>query len=324
MPPHETMVHKVEAAMSQDSDISWPVLRRIVQKWAGNSAELAAVTPLDGGAISTTLALTLADETKLVLKITAHRIDRSYERQAHQLNLLRSAGMPVPKVIAWEIGSLDEPFSYLLMEFIDAVNWNHVRQSCSQAEFDELQSHLADLVRTLHQTTGSTYCRAEPEPQITSDKWPVFYRQVFETIWRDLEKQPLLAARERKIVNRVRDRLENLLAHGDKPRLTHWDLWSSNLLARRDETGHWRVAAMLDPNCKFAHFEAELAYLELFQTVGPAFLKAYQKEKKLDENYHRVRKPVYQLHSLLNHVHLFGDAYAKPLAGALERAAALV
>ena len=310
--------------MSQDSEISWPVLRRIVQKWAGNSAELAEATRLDGGAISTTIALTLADGAKAVLKISAHRVDRSYEREAHQLNLLRTAGMPAPRVYDWQIGSLDEPFSYLLMEFIDAVNWAEVRKTATPAEFQELQTHLADLVRTLHQTTHTCYCRAEPEPQFSSDKWPAFYRHVFESIWRDLEKLPLLAARERKIVNRVRDRLENLVSHGDKPRLTHWDLWSSNLLARRDDAGHWRVAAMLDPNCKYAHFEAELAYLELFQTIGPAFMKAYQREKKLDDNYHRVRKPVYQLHSLLNHVHLFGDAYAKPLGAALERVAALI
>src|SRR5580658_8409621 len=107
--------------MSQDSEISWSVLRRIIQKWAGTSAELAAVTPLDGGCISTTLALTLADQSRVVLKISAHRVDRSYQREAHQLDLLRSAGMPVPKVHTWKIGSLDDPFSYILMEFVDGV-----------------------------------------------------------------------------------------------------------------------------------------------------------------------------------------------------------
>src|SRR6202021_1381394 len=65
-------------AMPQDSEISWPVLRRIVQEWAGTSAELAEVSPLDGGCISTTVSLTLADRTRAVLKISAHRVDRSY------------------------------------------------------------------------------------------------------------------------------------------------------------------------------------------------------------------------------------------------------
>ena len=46
---------------NQEGDISWQLLRRIVQDWAGSSAELAEVTHLDGGSISTTLLLTTND-----------------------------------------------------------------------------------------------------------------------------------------------------------------------------------------------------------------------------------------------------------------------
>jgi len=310
--------------MHQDSDISWPVLRRIVQDWAGGSAELAEVKPLDGGCISTTLALTLADSTKAVLKISAHRVDHSYRREAHQLELLRSAGLPVPCVYEWKIGSLDDPFSYLLMEFVDGVDWAAARRAATPEQFDGLQTHLAELLHSLHATTASSYGRAEPSPQEEFESWPDFYRGIFDPIWRELEKSLPLGPKERKLINRVRDRLDRLLIHDDCPRLVHWDLWASNLLAQCDGDGRWRVTALLDPNCKFAHVEAELAYLELFHTVGPAFMKAYQRHRKLGEEYHRVRKPVYQLHSLLNHVHLFGEQYAKPLAAALDRVAALV
>jgi fructosamine-3-kinase len=311
-------------AMSQDTDISWPVLRRIVQDWAGSSAELAEVQPLDGGSISTTLAIKLVDNSRAVLKISAHRVDRSYEREAHQLELLRAAGVPVPNVYAWSTGDLDHPFSYLLMEFIDGIDWARARRHASPQQFDELQTHLAEILRSLHATTGPKYCRCAPGSQDTFEKWPAFYHDVYEPIWRDVEKTPILGAKERKLVNRIRDRLDRLIIHDDCPRLTHWDLWSSNMLARCDEDGHWHVVALLDPHCKFAHCEAELAYLELFQTVGPVFMKAYTREKRLSDEYHRVRKPLYQLHSLLNHVHLFGEKYAKPLAGALKRVASLV
>jgi fructosamine-3-kinase len=312
--------------MSQDSDISWPVLRRIVREWAGSSAELTEVKPLDGGCISTTVALTLADGQKAVLKISSHRVDRSYERQAHQLGLLAAAGIPVPRVYAWKIGTLDDPFSYLLMEFVEGLDWAQARRTISATEFDELQVHLAELLQGLHATTGVRYGRAEPQSDAGEafERWPDFYRVVFDPIWRDLEKSPLVSVKARKVVNRVREKADRLLANEDCPRLVHWDLWSSNMLACSDGKGHWRVAALLDPNCKFAHAEAELAYLELFQTVNGAFMKAYQRQRKLGEEYHRVRKPVYQLHCLLNHVYLFGEAYAKPLAAAVERMSALV
>jgi fructosamine-3-kinase len=310
--------------MSQDSDISWPVLRRIVQEWAGESAELTEVRPLDGGCISTTVALTLADTRRAVLKISSHRVDRSYEREAHQLELLRAAGAPVPRVYKWKIGTLDDPFSYLLMEFIEGVDWAEARRTATPQEFDELQVQLADILLGIHAMKGEEYCRAEAQKGDGFVKWSDFYRSVYDPICRDMEKSPLLGPKDKKLVNRMRERLDRLIAHEDCPRLTHWDMWSSNILARCNGDGKWHVAALLDPNCKFAHIEAELAYMELFQTVGPAFMKAYQKKGRLPEDYHRIRKPVYQLHSLLNHVHLFGEKYAKPLAGALERVSALV
>jgi fructosamine-3-kinase len=105
--------------MSQDLDISWQVLRRIVCSWAGESAELAEIKPLAGGCVNTTLAITTADGRKCVLKITAHRVNRIYQDEAMQLVLLLQRGVPVPKVYDTRVGSLDDPFSYVLMEFVD-------------------------------------------------------------------------------------------------------------------------------------------------------------------------------------------------------------
>ena len=70
--------------------------------------------------------------------------------------------------------------------------------------------------------------------------------------------------------------------------------------------------------------EAEIAYLELFHTATPAFLKAYQQAHKLSPEYHRVRKPIYQLYSLLNHVRLFGHEYDKALLAQVDKVGALV
>ncbi len=53
-------------------------------------------------------------------------------------------------------------------------------------------------------------------------------------------------------------------------------------------------------------------------------MKAYQQSFKLDDSYHRVRKPVYQLYPLLNDLTLFGHDYLKPLLLAVEKVAPLV
>src|SRR5687768_14529072 len=92
-------------------DISWDVLRHIVHDWAGSSADLREFAPLEGGSVSTTLALTLADGRKAVLKLTPHRVDRAHADEALQLELLKDVGLPVPEVYGWTVGSLDRPFS---------------------------------------------------------------------------------------------------------------------------------------------------------------------------------------------------------------------
>ena len=95
-------------------------------------------------------------------------------------------------------------------------------------------------------------------------------------------------------------------------------------LLRRGDDGRWHVAALLDPACKYAHCEAELSYMEQFHTVTPAFLRTYQQSQRLAPEYHRVRKPVYQLYEMLNHLYVFGPEYLKPTLAAVERVSPLV
>jgi fructosamine-3-kinase len=310
--------------MSQDLDISWQVLRRIVCSWAGESAELAEIKPLAGGCVNTTLAITTADGRKCVLKITAHRVNRIYQDEAMQLVLLSQRGVPVPKVYDTRVGSLDDPFSYVLMEFVDGFDLAHARQHCTTEQFDRLQAELASMLVRVHELTAPQYGRvcAEPVPQF--DSWPKFYQSVFDSLVKSTLKIERLPVMARKTVTRVHERLDRLIAHDDVPRLVHWDLWSTNILARQGENGDWHIAAILDPCCKFAHVEAELAYLELFKTVTPGFMKTYQQTRRLGEEYHRLRKPVYQLYSLMGHYDLFGPHHLKPLLDGIEKVALLV
>ena len=309
---------------AESADISWQVLRQIVQDWAGSSAELAEVRPLEGGSVSTTLELETRDGQRAVLKITPHRVDRTYADEACQLNLLREFGLPVPEVYRWEIGTLDRPFSYLLEEFVDGQDLAAVKGCCTPDEFETLQAELAEAVLRLHSNTSDHYMRVSMSDPRRFDAWSTCYRDTYDPIWHEVEKGALLPPKSKKTVARVHERLSTLLAHDDQPRLTHGDLWSTNLLLRRDDAGRWHLAAMLDPNCRYAHSEAELAYLELFHTVTGAFLKGYQQTHRLPAEYHRVRKPVYQLYEMLNHLCIFGQEYLKPTLAAIERVAPLV
>ncbi len=301
-----------------DVDISWQTLRRIVQSWAGTAAELTEFLPLHGGQINTTLELHLSDGRKAVIKASPHRVDKSYEREAYQLTLLKSFGIPVPHVYSWRMGSLDDPISHLLIEHIDGINLSQAKSVCSADEFDKLQQELAELIATLHDRTSDKYMRVMDGGEMF-DGWAAFYHRIYDPIWAETEKDPALNKKCRKQISKIHARLDQLIAHTDCPRLVHWDIWNTNVMVKRDGSGQWKIAALLDPNCKYAHAEAEIAYMELFHTATPAFLKAYQHRHKLSPEYHRYRKPIYQLYPLINHFHLFGKEYQTPLAQAVER-----
>src|SRR5205085_8282858 len=139
-----------------------------------------------------TLALVLADGRKAVLKVTPHRVDRAHADEATQLELLKDVGMPVPEVYRWQMGTLDSPFSYILMEFVEGVDLSVAKMACGPQEYDALQAHLAELLLTLHARTGPSFmrvCSGDPKPY---EKWPAFYRDVFDGIWREVEKSNVL------------------------------------------------------------------------------------------------------------------------------------
>lgn len=307
-----------------EGDISWSMLRSIVQHWCGTSADIDEVTSLEGGCINTTLLLKLKDGAKAVLKISPHRVNREFAYEAHQLDLLRSLDIPTPSVYECKLGSLDQPFSYLLMEFIDGMDLAKAKASCTAQDYETLQAELAELVQRLHATANGSYRRVLDGGDAPAfESWPCFYQQIYDGIWHAVEKLNVLPVKCRKTVGKVHERLARLIGNDDKPRLVHWDIWSTNILVKPTPNG-WGIAALLDPNCKFAHVEAELAYMELFHTATPTFMKTYQREKHLPNDYHRIRKHVYQLYELLNHVQLFGNDYVKPTIAAIERIAPMV
>jgi fructosamine-3-kinase len=287
-----------------------------------------------------------------VLKISPHRVDRSFCVERYQLDKLRERGLPTPGVYLHHLADLDEPDSYLLLEFMSGMQLDQAKSELSPADYADVQRDLARLVTQMHETTAEEYKRVSPdggdglgaEVQRSGEqgdrttaagvfgggglrfgRWSQFFHHLYDPIFEHAEHDQHLPSRSRRLIHKIHSHVEKLVDHGDKPRLTHGDLWAHNVLVDRNrETGKWGVSAILDPNCKFSHAESELAYMELFGTVTSAFLAEYRKRIGVDEQYARVRKPVYQLYTLMNHLRLFGGAYVGRVERQVEAVAGLV
>ncbi|WP_043818296.1 fructosamine kinase family protein, partial [Rubrivivax gelatinosus] len=101
--------------------------------------------------------------------------------------------------------------------------------------------------------------------------------------------------------------------HLPRASLIHGDLWSGNHGALADGT-----PVVYDPAVSVSDAEAELAMLELFGSPPPGFWPAYRATAGLAPGYER-RRPLYQLHHLLNHALLFGGGYVAQSLRLAER-----
>jgi fructosamine-3-kinase len=149
----------------------------------------------------------------------------------------------------------------------------------------------------------TTYCGPTPQDNRPAEPWTRFYgeRRLGPLVQR-LEAAGRLGGRERRILERVIDRLPVLLAHTARASLIHGDLWSGNVLATV------RGAALVDPACAVCDPELEFGITTLFGGFSDRFFAAYLEALPLPAGW-RERNPLYQLYHLLNHHLIFGGHY---------------
>jgi fructosamine-3-kinase len=170
---------------------------------------------------------------------------------------------------------------------------------------------LGTALAQLHRTTAEAYgwhrantIGTTPQDNERTEDWAAFFRD------RRIAPQLALAARNGH-GSRLQRAGEQLLAaiplllagHAPVASLLHGDLWSGN--AARLASGE---PVIFDPAVYFGDRETDLAMTELFGGFPAAFHAAYRAAWPLDAGY-PVRRTLYNLYHVLNHLNLFGGGY---------------
>ena len=144
---------------------------------------------------------------------------------------------------------------------------------------------------------------ATPQPNALAKDWTRFWQT------RRLGHQLALAndagyGKRLRGGERLLDALPALLAgHAPPASLLHGDLWSGNHAYAADGT-----PVIFDPAVYYGDRETDIAMTELFGGFPDAFHRAYRADYPLDAGY-QVRKELYNLYHVLNHLNLFGGGY---------------
>jgi fructosamine-3-kinase len=282
----------------------WEDIAAAIGAATGTRATLRQQGAVGGGCINQALRVQYGAMTWFVKLSTASR-ESMFAAEARGLQELRSSNtLRVPEVLCW--GSNAES-AWLVMENLEFGG---------RSDPAALGEGLAAMHRTIRQQFGWEYDNtigSTPQINTPAADWIEFWRE------RRLRFQLQLAAHHGH-GGRLQSQGEKLLdefpvlfaGYAPQASLLHGDLWSGNYAFTRDG-----APAIFDPAVYYGDREADLAMTELFGGFGADFYAAYRAHYPLDAGY-AVRKTLYNLYHILNHLNMFGGGYHAQAQGMLD------
>jgi len=278
--------------------IDWTSISAHISLAGGHPFRPDTPRSVGGGCINTAYSLSGNGYRYFVKLNVADRL-AMFEAEAAGLGEMAATGtIRVPRPLC--VGATGGQ-SYIVMEHI-ALGGHRVGGA---AEAGRLLAAMhrasrADFGWDRDNTIGST-----PQPNAPDRDWVEFWRR------RRLGFQLELAAgnghrgRLQKQGERLLDALPALIDHAPVPSLLHGDLWGGNMAYDGDGQ-----PIIFDPAVYYGDREADLAMTELFGGFGSDFYAAYEDAWALESGY-GMRKVLYNLYHILNHLNLFGSGYLR-------------
>ena len=266
----------------------------------GGGADAARWTDLGGSSLNGTWRLDFGRERYFVKTHAASR-RAMLEAEAEGLReLARPDAVRVPAPIT--VGSAGS-HAFLVLEWLDFGGGGR-------------DAALGTALARLHRATAEAYgwhrentIGTTPQDNARTKDWAAFFRD------RRIAPQLALAARNghggrlQRAGEQLLTAIPLLLAgHAPAASLLHGDLWSGN--AARLASGE---PVIFDPAVYFGDRETDLAMTELFGGFHSAFYAAYRAAWPIDAGY-PVRRTLYNLYHVLNHLNLFGGGYGAQAA----------
>lgn len=174
-------------------------------------------------------------------------------------------------------------------------------------------TRFAEALATLHGVTGprfgwhrDNFCGPTPQSNAESDNWALFFAR--QRLHPQFEFARLAGFGNElyRDGTRLMDRVAALyLDYRPQPSLLHGDLWHGNAAVLPDGE-----PVVFDPACHFGDHESDLAMAELFGGFPQSFYVRYRQLRPLNVDF-ELRKPLYSLYHILNHLNLFGRGYLR-------------
>jgi fructosamine-3-kinase len=284
----------------------WSHIAAHISEQTGTTFEPHPPRHVGGGCINQAARLSDGCQHWFVKTNGAGRLDM-FEAEAEGLNAMADTHtIRVPRALC--TGRYDNQ-SYIVIEYIEQGQPRADSQALAGRQLAAMHRHRADAFGWHRDNTiGAT-----PQANAWNRDWIAFWREQRLGFQLRLAAQHGYAGRLQRSGEQLLARFPTLIDHAPQPSLLHGDLWGGNITF--DPQGR---PAIFDPAVYYGDREADLAMTELFGGFDSDFYAAYREAWPLDPGY-RVRRQLYNLYHVLNHLNLFGGGYGGQAQGMIDR-----
>lgn len=277
-----------------------------IEAWHDIGAQISATTnsqfsvkeshPIGGGCINQAYCIS-DNEQRYFVKLNTPDELRMFEAEAAGLmEIYQSHTLHIPMPVCY---GLNKEYAWLVLQYIDI-------DKASRGNAIDLGLKLAAMHRTTakhfgwirNNTIGKTTQINTP-----SSNWIEFWRTQRLAYQLELAKINGFNGKLQTLGEQLLSDLDKVITSSPVPSLVHGDLWSGNYAF---DTMNNPV--LFDPAVYYGDREVDIAMTELFGGFSADFYSAYRRDYPLDSGYN-IRKIVYNLYHILNHLNLFGSSY---------------
>jgi fructosamine-3-kinase len=280
-------------------------LSKICSDSLSSSVDVDKVYILTGGCLNRVIGIDLKNGSpSLVLKATPTKNDQGLKHEYSVLEYFnKNTSLPVPSPLFYDDSGDIIPGTYFVMTKIDGISMHHL--DFSMHDIRDITEQVATILIDLHKHKEKGFGAIEKSSNDKTLEWAEFWLPRFDQVLRTVRSGGNIPETLLERIEQVRPSFEKLIQIGQMATLTHYDIWSGNILLNRIN-GRISISGFLDVQGYWADYARELSFMEMFGLASDYFYSLYQQVHKLDDTFH-IRKDLYNLKMHLKHIDMYPD-----------------
>lgn len=288
-----------------DPHLTLENLSELASAALGENAEAVGYSVLSGGCWNRVIAVALCTSNQeIVIKISPVENDAGLRREFSVLEYFNTqTSMPVPKPLHVDLSGRTVPGSLVIMKKISGKVMHGMFAYLSDRDRKTVTDRIAGHVVELHKHTANGFGGVELTDEQRHESWPDFWLPRFDNVISEVEASDVVDEQLLDDIREIRPHFPSLLNIGRTGTLTHYDIWSGNVMIDT-KAGDPFISGFLDVPGFFADYARELSFMMMFGVADERFFETYRTQYRIDEQFN-LRVSIYNLKMHLKHITMY-------------------